>query len=315
MTLHLMSVKRSRAWVFTLNNYTDESINNLHKLLEINKPVISHLVVGKEKGENGTPHLQGYIRFDNALPLNSVSKKIPGAYLDIANASPLKNHEYCTKQNDIVIDHGDFTAQNESRKKGGETLRVLYATMWEDIKEGKQENYIGDTYPQFYFKHLTSIRSAIIRNQVCLPPWDGDLTNKNLWLFGPTGCGKSRWAHNQVHPEFIFFKNKNKWWDGYDSSRHKVVLIEDFLTDGKILENYLKIWADRYSFQAEIKGGSILIHPSNFILIVTSNHSIETTFCTCPPADVDAISRRFNEIPFDKSPLIPHLTVDLSIIK
>lgn len=308
-----MNAKRSRAWVFTINNYTDDTINAIQQLLESSKN-ITHLIVGKEQGEQGTKHLQGYIRFENPLPLNSVSRKFPGAYMDIANASPLKNFEYCSKQNDIIFNVGDFHAQSNSRKKGGDVLRVMYETMWEDIKEGKQETYIGDTYPQFYFKHLNSIRSAIIRNQVCLPPWSGDLTSKNLWIYGPTGCGKSKWAHNQVPNECIFFKNKNKWWDGYDASRHKVVLIEDFLTDGKLLENYLKIWADRYSFQAEVKGGSILIHPGQYILIVTSNHSIHKTFCFCNPLDVDAIQRRFNEDAFCQNSIVPHLTVDLNIL-
>jgi len=305
-----MTVKKSRAWVFTVNNYTEEYINGLNVLLQSSKN-ITHLIVGKETGENGTPHLQGYIRFSSPLPLNCVSRKIPGAYLDIANAHPYKNYVYCSKQGDVVIDFGDFS---NTQQKNGNKLREVYESMWEDIKEGKQETYIGDTYPQFYFKHLNSIRSAIIRNQVCLPPWSGDLTSKNLWIHGPTGCGKSRWAHNQVPNEYIFFKNKNKWWDGYDSSRHKIVLIEDFLTDGKLLENYMKIWADRYSFQAEVKGGTILVHPSQYILLVTSNHSIHKTFAFCSPLDVDAIYRRFNEIAFDESPLVPHLTVDLNIL-
>ena len=84
-----------------------------------------------------------------------------------------------TKQNDIVLHHGDFHAQTNARKKGGDVLRVLYESMWEYIKEGKQETYIGDTYPQFYFKHLNSIRSAIIRNQVCLKLCESKKLNKS----------------------------------------------------------------------------------------------------------------------------------------
>lgn len=308
-----MAVKRSRAWVFTVNNYTDESVERLNKLVEDPKN-ITQMVVGKEQGASGTPHLQGYIRFKNPLPRNSISKKIPNAWVDIANGTLKKNFEYCTKEHDILINYGDFETQEQTSKNNGQQLRVQYESMWEDIKEGKQETYIGDTYPMFYFKHLNSIRSAIIRSQVCLPPWSGDLTSKNLWIHGPTGCGKSRWAHNQCTSDAIYFKNKNKWWDGYDATRHKIVLIEDFLTDGKLLENYLKIWADRYSFQAEVKGGSIQIHPSNYILIITSNHSIEKTFLFCNPVDVEAINRRFHEIAYHESPLMPSLTVDLNIL-
>ena len=306
-------IKRSRGWVFTINNYTDDTVNMLNLLKDTAKN-ITHMIVGAEEGEQGTKHLQGYIRYNTAYPRNAIAKRIPNAYLDIANAGPEKNHKYCTKQGKILIEHGDFQSQSDGRVASGDKIRHQYQNMWEDIKEGATEAMIGEKYPQFFYKHLNSIRAHIVSSMKCLPPWDGDLTSKNKWIYGPTGCGKSKWAHQQVSAEQIFFKNKNKWWDGYDSTKHKVVLIEDFLTNGSLLENYIKIWADRYSFTAEVKGGTIQVHPSNYILIITSNHSIHSTFSLCNPVDVDAINRRFNEIEFDQSPLTKHMTIDLNIL-
>lgn len=60
-----------------------------------------------------------------------------------------------------------------------------------------------------------------------------------------------------------------------------------------MLVQHLKIWADRYPFTAEIKGGSIAISPS-FTLIVTSNY--EPGLCFHSPQDVEAIERRFTVI-------------------
>ena len=135
--------------------------------------------------------------------------------------------------------------------------------------------------------------------------WDGDLQDKNFWIYGKPGVGKSYWARSQLIEDIahcnykLFNKAQNKWWDGYISQR--IVLIEDwdFGEDGKksrALLGHLKIWGDKYTFNAEIKGGSLHINPGNFFLIVTSNHSIDECFDGCDAVDIAAIKRRFKEV-------------------
>ena len=48
---------RSRGWCFTLNNYNEEEEVRALALPE----EVSYGVVGKEVGESGTPHFQGYL--------------------------------------------------------------------------------------------------------------------------------------------------------------------------------------------------------------------------------------------------------------
>lgn len=84
----------------------------------------------------------------------------------------------------------------------------------------------------------------------------------------------------------------NKWWDGYKGE--PFVLLDDLDPDSaKPLRRHLKVWADRYGFLAEAKGGHAC--PTHKLFYVTSQYSIEECF----PDDrktQEAILRRFKVI-------------------
>ena len=67
----------------------------------------------------------------------------------------------------------------------------------------------------------------------------------------------------------------NKWWDGYEN--HKVILIDDFDLKGECLGHYMKIWADCYSFTAEVKGSTI--KPIYDCFFVTSQYLPRDIWC------------------------------------
>jgi hypothetical protein len=121
--------------------------------------------------------------------------------------------------------------------------------------------------------------------------WNGDLKAKNVWLYGPAGTGKSRWARSHTEIRNIFSKQRNKWWDGY--REQKIVLIDDWDKEVLGLTKMMCNWADRYPFTGETKGSAKTIAPGTFFFIVTSNYSIDESF-----ADVDRgpMKRRFTEI-------------------
>jgi len=284
-------VKR-RDWVFTLNNYTVEQVEHV-KGIEC-----KYLVFGKEVGESGTPHLQGYIYFKNSRAFNGVKSLFPqSVHLEAAIASTEKNILYCKKgaqpkaeyeldgKNGLnygrdadVFEKGDKPL---SQKDKGDCEVERYEEAKRAAMAGNLDDIPGDIFVRCY-NTLVRIKKDYMDKPVDL----GDVCG--VWIYGPAGVGKSRKARAEYPNSYD--KMCNKWWDGYQGEKY--ALIDDFGKDHSVLGHHLKRWADRYSFIAENKGGAINIRPD--VIVVTSQYSIEQIWEDQETRD--ALNRRFKVV-------------------
>lgn len=266
-------MSRQRDYCFTINNYTEEDLAGLLRL-ETN-PKVRYYIAGREVGENGTPHIQGYIRFNNALPFESLKKLIPRSHIEACKGTPQQNIDYCSKS-------GDFHAYGEvpaTQKRKGE----LGKEYWETNKRLAIEGKLDEIDPKLYLSHYRTLR-AIAADHAIMPLDNDDFHNE--WYYGETGSGKSFKARSENPGHYL--KMCNKWWDGYNNE--EVCILEDFdKKHGEHLGHHLKIWGDRYAFPAEVKGSKVNLRPKK--IIVTSNYH---------PSDIwqdrstlDPILRRF----------------------
>jgi len=105
---------RARHWCFTLNNYTENELTQILRLFDVKKWTY---IIGKEVGESGTPHLQGFITHKNPIAFNTLQKQMPRAHLEKAIANLDCNYAYCSKDGNFVTNIVQKKEVNVNYKK------------------------------------------------------------------------------------------------------------------------------------------------------------------------------------------------------
>ena len=265
---------RARNWAFTINNYRD-----FPKDLPRGPPPVVYLCFGKEVSQNGTPHLQGYVSFKNAVYRPSrFFEQYGEGHFEMARGTADENAEYCAKDGDFT----EFGKRPESRadqgrhgwqggrhgRQGGDLEIERWEDAWRCAKEGKVEEIPADIRLRHY-STITKVAAKYQKAPAKLARLD------NTWIVGPPGTGKSTFVHNKYPGAFK--KAFSKWWCGYrdDDEGHQTVLLDDIHPKWSEKE-HLKNWADLFPFVAETKGGSMLIRPAR--IVVTSNYTIQQVY-------------------------------------
>lgn len=240
-----MSQQSSRRWCFTLNNYSPEEYAALLLVSCV------YAVFGKEVGESATPHVQGFFVFDKPVKLGGCKKISSRAHWEPARGTSLQASDYCKKD-------GEYEEIGVCPLPAGDAEKVR----WKEARAAAKRGALDDVPDDIYIKYYRTLKEIAKDHMPDVPEAD-DVTG--VWLYGEAGAGKSRKARDDYPGAYL--KMQNKWWDGYQNEDY--VILDDF--DSKELGHHLKIWADRYPFVAETKGGAIKIRPKKFI--ITSNYS------------------------------------------
>jgi len=271
---------RRRAWLFTWNNYPNDYRSKLDSL------DVRYIIAGEELAPStGTPHLQGYVYYANAVRKSTVRRDFPGCHVLIANGTPSQNELYCRKTrpvdthpNEVVYERGCIPITSAQK---GAMERARYDSAWALAKIGDIENIDADIRLRLY----SSIRRI---EKDYMPPVERLSAPCGVWIFGLSGCGKTR-SVLDAYPD-LYPKPRNQWWDGYQ--REDIVLLDDVDKFDVGLGGKLKHWADSYPFIGENKGGSLKIRPKKFF--VTSQYTIEGIWQD--EETRDALNRRFTVI-------------------
>lgn len=90
-------MSRAKHWCFTLNNYTENDIERI----TANASFFDYVIFGREVGDSGTPHLQGFVSFPSRVRLNNCVETVGQAHFTVARNVD-HSIQYCKKDGDFV---------------------------------------------------------------------------------------------------------------------------------------------------------------------------------------------------------------------
>lgn len=256
------SIYKSLCFCFTLNNYDEESYQSIISRLRAGT---EYFIVGKEVGEQGTPHLQGYFRSKIRHDYASVKEQLLDrrCHVEKARGTAKRNREYCSKA-------GDYIEEGRRPEGSDRKSRDVLAREFKSAAGSGSDGIRGfaEANPGVWYFSGRNLRDNYLSIQ---PPVRRDAIDVE-WIWGPPGVGKSRLAHERL-PDAYIKDPRTKWWNGYLLEAE--CIIDDFGPKG-IDINHLLRWFDRYKCVVENKGGMLPLYVTKFI--VTSNFSPEQCF-------------------------------------
>lgn len=269
--------QQGKYWCFTLNNYTDDDEVLLGGFVECGWA--TYLVYGREVGDSGTPHLQGYVELPKRLRGSQLKERLGGrVHLERRRGTAEEASEYCEKEGDS-LSFGVLSVPEHGRRTDLESIRLRI-----DAGDSQLQIAEGDfsqwCYHRKSFEAYRSLRTPpVLRPEL-----------KVIVLKGLPGTGKTRYCY-ATYPDLYRSASPDlKWFDGYQGE--KVVLFDDYR--GGADEGFLLQLLDIYPLQVPVKGGFVRFAPD--IIFLTSNLDI----IQAHPAIAAPLTRRITKtIVFD----------------
>lgn len=276
---------RTSYYVFTLNNPTSEDELALRRLCIQGEVGISYCIYGRETGESGTRHLQGYIEFSRRLRFDRVKRILGQRYhLEARLGTAQEAAEYCRKEDESPYEYGTISVSSQGKRTDLESLH-------ESLKDKKSLSYVADEHFGAFIKYQRGINAYRL---VTSTRRDPQYPPSVVVYWGRTGTGKTRavWD-NAVSPSDVWVYAGSGWFDGYDGQ--PIALFDDF-SGSEFKISYLLKVLDRYPMQVPVKGGFVNWTPQEIYL--TSNLDPSVWYMNASQEHVAALRRRFSHVVF-----------------
>lgn len=235
-------------------------------------------------------HLQGVLHCVRPTSLSQL-KEWGGWYADNERFSPhfeimrgswSRAKAYCEKADSRVYPYQDA---GEEPSQG---TRTDLADLYQRLRDGESKLEVADAFPgQFMRYHRAFDAVVYLREQERAM----DRRTHGIFIYGPPGVGKSRFARDLVTPvAHFFYAGQGQWFDGY--YQQPAAVFDDISSDQLPVRILLRL-LDFGPFRVNVKGR--MPDWNSKVAIFTSNNPPEVTFRDASVPDA-AVLRRFDVV-------------------
>ena len=286
--------KTAKAMWFLVTLNMPDKVTEWEELLLLAEPLKAKYMVGQVEAapETGMKHWHVVLKLEKQTRCTALLKAF-GLGTNVKAVT--KGTE------DTVI---EYATKEESRIDGPyvfgqRPVQLSSKRDWDRIHEDVKAGRFDQVPADILIKHYGNLK-AIRHDTIMGEPYNHHRC-RGLWIMGKAGLGKSHFVNVFLKDRFktVQDKNLNKWFDGYVDQ--KVISIQDIDPNHVYLLDFMKRWADKWSFAAEVKGSTVV--PKHHLLCVTSNHTIDQVFrpttddepgkVKITHEDLNALRRRF----------------------
>lgn len=152
-------------WALTVNNYSNEDYD---RIVGFYPSICDHIVIGKEVGESGTPHLQIHLKLKSKKRRRYVASLIGNAHVE-----PVRHVDqhiiYCKKDGDFTELGSNGNADASSKKNTVSEKLDLFKAEVQRLKterEYKSFAYFMDTHSEVCAKYLNFCKAYYEQHSV-----------------------------------------------------------------------------------------------------------------------------------------------------
>jgi hypothetical protein len=251
----------------------------------------------------GKKHDQGVIRFENKRRCNLASdgksyfnkklgKELNGANNRLCNGNEEANEKYCSKEGDV----------EEWGVKPNPGKRNDLTEMKDSICNGSSVDEITMNNPMDYHQYgrtLNKLEDIVLRKKF------RNFMTKGLWLYGPTGSGKSHIAYKDYTPETHYvYANDGGWWDGYTGQ--DTVIINEFRTHTMHYNELLDL-VDKWPKTVRRRNREPVPFLAKKLIICSPEHPKDVYFNLSADDKLEQLYRRFELVKLDESHFDPEV--------
>lgn len=288
-----MRSTRFREWCFTINNPDPTKDENFTETT-YREYKISYILFSLEKGDEGTPHYQGYVYFSNPRTLGGIKRLnfFKRAHLEVARGSYDDNRTYILKAPLSTVEFGVPPSQGKRNDLEEVKTYVMESNAsYDDVL--LTYPLVVAKYPRFV-RDLINVREKERSRELYYQFVEQECTKRVIVLYGDAGSGKTSFVYKN-HPIEDIYKlslgdgsSSSVWFDDYNGE--SVLLLDDYY--GQLRYSYFLRLLDIYPVRSQCKGSFV---NCNFTTIyITSNTHPDNWYLNVP--SIEALKRRITEI-------------------